>query len=358
MGLHANMVKVTAASPGTGNITVSTAVSGFRTFAQGFNNADATVAGVRIQDASDATIWEIDENCSYTYSTNLLTRGTRKDSSTGSAVNFTGSVIVSVVETAGFGNAVDNTLGAWGALNGENSITGAATAVIGRLNVCSGTSANYTVTLPAVSGNSGKYIGFLMAAALTKLVTLDGNSTETIDGATTRVMWAGETALLYCDGSTWTKMAGKSIALLAEMKRNSAQSINVTEVTLIDFNAVEYDASGLFASTTNNRFDCPRNGKFSVVAGWYPATAMTVGGFTHARIHAGTVGSTTERKTSLMAVVTGSLYPMNIISTTLSLSAGEVIEFHVYHSESPSINTASSGEAVMARMTVMEVLSW
>ncbi len=107
MGQHANMVKVTAASPGTGSVTVSTAVSGFRTFAQGYNSADATVAGVRIEDASDATIWEIDENCAYTHSGTTLSRGTRKDSSTGSAVNFTGSVVVSVIATAGFGNLLE-----------------------------------------------------------------------------------------------------------------------------------------------------------------------------------------------------------------------------------------------------------
>lgn len=110
MTQHANMVKVTAASPGTGNITVSTAVSGFRTFATAFGSADAVVAGVRIQDASDATKWEIARGCSYTYSTNALSRGTFESSSTGSVVDFTGAVVVSVIATAAAANAAETVL--------------------------------------------------------------------------------------------------------------------------------------------------------------------------------------------------------------------------------------------------------
>jgi len=52
----------------------------------------------------------------------------------------------------------------------EISITGATTATISRMHVCSGTSADYTVTLPAVSGNTGKLIGFRMSSVVLTLV--------------------------------------------------------------------------------------------------------------------------------------------------------------------------------------------
>ena len=267
MSTHANRVKMTVASVAADpyTITLDAASSGFRSFATAYG-ANATVDVL----ITMGTTWEIARNCTYTHSGTTLSRGTLENSSTGSRITtFDNTAVVSVIATAGFGNAVDNTLGAWGALNGENSITGTATAVIGRLNVCSGTSANYTVTLPAVSGNSGKYIGFRMAAGLTKLVTLDGDGTETIDGATTRVMWAGETALLYCDGSTWTKMAGKTLTLAGAITGTQTNTVACTNGTpgKAPVTGTSYDTSGLMCdSATNKRINVVRAGLYHVAA--------------------------------------------------------------------------------------------
>lgn len=262
MSTHANRVKMTVtsvASAGTGDITLNAASTGFRSFATAYG-ANATVDIL----ITEGTAWEIARNCTYTHSGTTVSRGTLENSSTGSAVAFTSAAVVSVIATAGFGNAVDNTLGAWGALNGENSITGTATAVIGRLNVCSGTSANYTVALPPVSGNAGKYIGFRMAAGLTKLVTLDGDGTETIDGSTTRVMWAGETALLYCDGSTWTKMAGKSVPMSCSMSRTTTKTISASTESLVEMNAIANEAPAGLGNATSGRITVARPGNYSV----------------------------------------------------------------------------------------------
>lgn len=267
MSTHANRVKMTVASVAADpyTITLDAASSGFRSFATAYG-ANATVDVL----ITMGTTWEIARNCTYTHSGTTLSRGTLENSSTGSRITtFDNTAVVSVIATAGFGNAVDNTLGAWGALNGENSITGTATAVIGRLNVCSGTSANYTVTLPAVSGNSGKYIGFRMAAGLTKLVTLDGDGTETIDGATTRVMWAGETALLYCDGSTWTKMAGKTLTLAGAITGTQTNTVSCANGTpgKAPVTGTEYDTSGLMCdSATNKRINVVRAGLYHLAA--------------------------------------------------------------------------------------------
>jgi len=107
--------------------------------------------------------------------------------------------------------------------NTEVSVTTATTATLGTLHVCSGTSANYTVTLPSVSGNAGKLIAFRMSPALTKLVTLDAGSGVTIYGFSvsgrTRIMWAEESVLLYCDGSNWFRLAGTTIPMSCNMAR-------------------------------------------------------------------------------------------------------------------------------------------
>lgn len=122
----------------------------------------------------------------------------------------------------------------YSAITSVVSVTGAVTlgdTAFGKLHQCTGTSADYTVILPAVSGNSGKIISFQMSTALTKLVTIDGNGSETIDGATTRVMWAGETAVLYCDGTAWTKVGGKTIPMIAGQSVSATQSVATATAT-------------------------------------------------------------------------------------------------------------------------------
>jgi hypothetical protein len=124
------------------------------------------------------------------------------------------------------------------------SVTGAVTATIGKHHVCSGTTADYTVTLPSVNGNAGKLISFEMAGDLTKLVTIAASGTEVIDGATTRIMWAGETAILLCDGVHWTKIGGKSIPmischiLLTPGTETTAQSIASSTYTKVSLNTI------------------------------------------------------------------------------------------------------------------------
>ena len=85
------------------------------------------------------------------------------------------------------------------------------------------TPADYTVTLPAASGNAGKQISLQMSPTLTKIVTVDGNASEEIDGETSRAMWAGECATLLCDGIGWTKIAGKSIPMKFSVYMSSSE---------------------------------------------------------------------------------------------------------------------------------------
>lgn len=144
----------------------------------------------------------------------------------------------------------------------EIAITTTATATIGRMHVCSGTTANYTVTLPAVSGNADKFIGFRMAPGLTKFVTIDGDGTETIDGALSRVMWANETCELFCDGVTWTKVAGKSIPFFVEVSRGSTLSTASSAFTKITLPTVGSDVAGIWDSG-NDWIVIPRAGRYA-----------------------------------------------------------------------------------------------
>lgn len=71
------------------------------------------------------------------------------------------------------------------------------------LILCSG--ATFTITLYATSGNSGKQIRIMKTdATLANIITIDGNASETINGAlTTTLNTQYESVTLVCDGSNW-----------------------------------------------------------------------------------------------------------------------------------------------------------
>ena len=78
-----------ASAPGTGNIAVGSAQSGYATL--GAANDGQTFDGVTFLDGA---AWEICNGCVYTHGTTTLTRGTREDSSTGGALTLGASTTV------------------------------------------------------------------------------------------------------------------------------------------------------------------------------------------------------------------------------------------------------------------------
>lgn len=153
------------------------------------------------------------------------------------------------------------------AITGGTSLSGTA---FGRMHVCSGTSANYTVTLPSPTNNGGKFIGLTMAPGLTKIVTILRNASDLIDGATARLMWANETAILLCDGNNWIKVAGKTLAMTCQMYRSTSTTIPGNgAITKIPLNAIQSDPTGLMGDLTNNRINIARTGSYHLLAGMY-----------------------------------------------------------------------------------------
>lgn len=149
-------------------------------------------------------------------------------------------------------------------VSAEVSVTAATTltgTAFGKSHVCTGTTSDYTVTLPSPTGQSGKLVMVRMANALTRLVTIDAGTGVTIDGQQTRVMWARESAVLLCDGTGWSKVAGVSRPFVARGNRTSAQSIATGTSTKVTINTVGTDPSGRVVDTTNNRLTFPRPGQ-------------------------------------------------------------------------------------------------
>lgn len=66
------------------------------------------------------------------------------------------------------------------------------------------TSANRTVTLPAAASNAKRLYKVKKIDASGNTVTIDGNASETIDGATTKVLSTQYQSIeIHCDGTSW-----------------------------------------------------------------------------------------------------------------------------------------------------------
>lgn len=109
----ADFVKATTTTTGTGDITLGSSPTGFRSFAQGF--ADQDVMDVLVVDNPSApTQWEVFEATYNDLTTDTLTRGTLRSSSTGSRINFSsGTKTVVPAPSAFFFNMLSGPLAAW-----------------------------------------------------------------------------------------------------------------------------------------------------------------------------------------------------------------------------------------------------
>lgn len=231
----------------------------------------------------------------------------------------------------------------------EVPITGAVTLAAGAfgvMHVCSGTTADYTVGLPAASGNSGKIIGLRMSAALTKVVSIDADASELIDGSTVRPMWASEVAILLCDGTGWVKIAGKTIPLQAEIRRVSAQSVPSSTFTDVDFDSIQKDSAGM-ADLASDRINCKRAGTYQVRGrGVYPDPSGST-----------TVGITRQVRIHKNGAYLDNAFPdygqrIPVVNSPISLAAGDYVGINLYQANGVAENVAN------IFLLVLEVPTW
>ncbi len=238
--------------------------------------------------------------------------------------------------------------------NTETAITTTATATISTQHLISGTSSNYTITLPAASGNTGKFIGFRISPTATKLFTIDGNASETIDGATTRIMWAGESATLYCDGSNWFKVAGKSIPMTVTMESTGFQSIANSTVTTVTLESTLADNTGLMADLTNDRATILRSSVYSVYGICQYSGDTGYGGITaqslniQTRIH----NNGTAFLNNAFSALSGS-NPSLPISAPYALTAGDLITLRAYQ-----VTGAGQYTYATSKLSLAEIPTW
>jgi hypothetical protein len=235
----------------------------------------------------------------------------------------------------------------------ENSVSGAATAVLSDSmaalvwNTCTGTTVDYTLTLPAASGNANKYCAIRMAPALTRLVTVDANSTELIDGQQTRIMWSNETSILFCNGTAWTKVAGKSLPMNCQMSRTSTQNINNVTFTKVTLATIVTDNSSAMGDTTNNRINIKRPGIY---------TARVFLRFDHGSTFTTVAGCFKNGSEDFRAQGYGLNDSVSDTTATISCAASDYLELHAY--QTTGITKDIYQVSIAPTLTVTEVISW
>jgi hypothetical protein len=125
----------------------------------------------------------------------------------------------------------------------------------------------YSPVLPP-SAPIGSSIFVRVDLAMIYLVVLTAGGSDTIDGATSRTMWSGESALLVKTGATtWTKVAGRTIPMSGTIIRTSSQSILTGAAFVpVDFLTADSPGSNYCFDPANSRFRAGRAGSWYVKA--------------------------------------------------------------------------------------------
>lgn len=246
------------------------------------------------------------------------------------------------------------------------SITGAITltsTAFGQMHVCSGTAADYTVTLPSPSGNAGRMIGFRMSNALTRFVTLS-TPTGFIDGVATRIMWAQETAILYCDGANWTKISGKSRPLFASGENGAGVTVTHNTATTVSIPTTLRDNSGRMADTVtgSNVIRIRRSNEYQISAMTSYERTGSFGGFeAYALLFLNGLTSYMTSPAGLAVTgttVSGSFTYAHVMATvTRRLSANDFIALGAFQTTGGNMTTRTVN-LVRPNLNIIEIPEW
>jgi len=245
----------------------------------------------------------------------------------------------------------------------EVSITTTATATLGAMHVCSGTSADYTVTLPTAVGNAGKFMSFRMSNALSKLVTLDANGAETINDSLTRIMHDGESATLISDGVQWLKTGGVSIPMEAVATGNTATAMVSGTVTVVNLTHTIRESFVGMVDLANERITVFRPGMYALnclVA--YEHLSLGLDGFrSYAMIFVNSVSAFASNPPMITVVptsATGSFTSAHCaLSATRKLAVNDYLCLAGLQDAGQILNTRIA-DTVRPFLSICEIPSW
>ncbi len=235
----------------------------------------------------------------------------------------------------------------WTAVDSITGTTTLTSSIVGRVQKCSGTSADYTVTLPTSGLTAGDLTAIVMSKALTKLVTIDATSGHLLNGVRTRVMWANEVAILEWDGTDWYKIGGLFIPMACKLARSAGagQSISGSTGTKILMADTVYDRGGLVP--TFDDVIIRRLGNYSVIGHIRMSGFLTANRFS---IEVDKNGSAEY----VIEFTSSSSVPGGCISFTSTYAAGDDLSLAIYQDGT----TATTNTTQRPFLSVTEIPSW
>lgn len=237
------------------------------------------------------------------------------------------------------------------------SITDTANLDFNKHYVITVTSADKTMTLPAVSGNGGKIISIQIDSSTTKLITIDGNSSELIDGLQTRIMWAGEACTLLCNGTSWSKIAGKSIPMIAGIHMGAnMNSLSTGQWIKILFDAsLVLNAPATMQDIANNQLKILRTNLYKIDASLFPGASGSANTqFLQIGV-GGSVGNTLRYQFGS----SGGYQVVMTMSGAYNGTVGDLISLHYeYTAGSNAITGDTTNGCICNQLILTEVTSW
>jgi hypothetical protein len=127
------------------------------------------------------------------------------------------------------------------------------------------TGSAWTLTLPAASTATGKVLEIKKTSSDLNGLTIDGNASETIDGATTVILYLQYEAIkIVCDGSNWFIIDRTIPTVYVEVENSAGTALSGSDATnVLTYPTEVADSHGCFSSTV---FTAPRPGKYIVNA--------------------------------------------------------------------------------------------
>lgn len=239
------------------------------------------------------------------------------------------------------------------------SVTAATTltsSAVKKIHICSGTSADYTVTLPTTGLTVGDVITLQMGKALTKLVTIDAGAGHLLDGQQTRTMWAGEVATVSWDGVDWARISGKTAPMCATVHQilGSGQSIPTATITKVTINTATIDIGGM-ANVANNRIVIRRAGTYRLSA----KVAFDLG-VQCPRVALYILKNGTTILTGAQNCYGTASYVFPVISATaVVLAAGDTLELHAFQNSAGALGVLDGSATVINQfITADERMGW
>lgn len=192
-------------------------------------------------------------------------------------------------------------------------------------------SSNSTVNLPAASSMPGRCYTIKKVGANAATITIDPNSTETIDGFTTLILYIqNDFVKIQSDGTNWIVVQDGVQAHVTRIYRNAALNAANGENTTVAFDAVAFDTGGISVIGSSN-VTIKRAGVYYIKA------SAAISGLDDGEIIVARIMVNGAATYSSLAYSPGAdKFTSALSATTLNLSAGDVVTMNFFNGEGGS----------------------